>query len=127
MVSSGRAGGGASPIREMARRVENGEDILSLVCGEAAFEPPAELVELAARAMAEGRNRYTSTEGLPSLREAIAEHHRASSGLSFDPGREVLVTDVLPLAEAPAFLADVAARRKHVLTAVFTTTDDRPT
>jgi threonine dehydrogenase-like Zn-dependent dehydrogenase len=38
--------------------------------------------------------------------------------------RRVLVTDVVPLAEAPALLADVIAHRKHVLTAVFTTTDE---
>jgi threonine dehydrogenase-like Zn-dependent dehydrogenase len=34
--------------------------------------------------------------------------------------RRALVTDVLPLEEAPALLLDVAARRRHVLTAVFT-------
>jgi len=38
--------------------------------------------------------------------------------------RRVLVTDVVPLAEAPALLAGIAAHRKHVLTAVFTATDE---
>jgi NADPH:quinone reductase-like Zn-dependent oxidoreductase len=33
--------------------------------------------------------------------------------------REHLVTDVVPLADAPALLADVAARRRHVIQAVF--------
>jgi threonine dehydrogenase-like Zn-dependent dehydrogenase len=33
--------------------------------------------------------------------------------------REQLVTDVVPLDEAPALLADVAARRRHVIQAVF--------
>jgi len=40
--------------------------------------------------------------------------------------RRVLVTDVVPLAEAPALLAGIAAHRKHVLTAVFTATDEYP-
>jgi threonine dehydrogenase-like Zn-dependent dehydrogenase len=40
--------------------------------------------------------------------------------------RQVLVTDVVPLAEAPALLMDIAARRRHVLTAVFTATDEHP-
>jgi len=40
--------------------------------------------------------------------------------------RQVLLTDVVPLAEAPALLTDIAARRRHVLTAVFTTTDEHP-
>ncbi|MDQ3616970.1 MAG: zinc-binding alcohol dehydrogenase [Actinomycetota bacterium] len=35
--------------------------------------------------------------------------------------RRHLVTDVLDLSQAPALLNDVAARRRHVLTAVFTT------
>ncbi|HEY0816301.1 MAG TPA: zinc-binding alcohol dehydrogenase [Pseudonocardia sp.] len=39
--------------------------------------------------------------------------------------RRVLVTDVLPLADAPALMADVAARRRHVLTAVFTPDDEQ--
>ena len=33
--------------------------------------------------------------------------------------REHLVTDLVPLADAPALLADVAARRRHVIQAVF--------
>ena len=38
--------------------------------------------------------------------------------------REHLVTDVLPLEEAPRLLQEVAERRKHVLSAVFTVSDD---
>ena len=37
-----------------------------------------------------------------------------------DDVRKHLVTDVLPLEEAPALLADVVAHRRHVLSAVFT-------
>jgi threonine dehydrogenase-like Zn-dependent dehydrogenase len=37
-----------------------------------------------------------------------------------DDIRRHLVTDVLDLAEAPGLLADVAARRRHVLSAIFT-------
>jgi NADPH:quinone reductase-like Zn-dependent oxidoreductase len=33
--------------------------------------------------------------------------------------REHLVTDLVPLADAPALLADVAARRRHIIQAVF--------
>jgi threonine dehydrogenase-like Zn-dependent dehydrogenase len=35
------------------------------------------------------------------------------------PVREHLVTDLVPLADAPALLADIAARRRHVIQAVF--------
>lgn len=37
------------------------------------------------------------------------------------PLREHLLTDVLPLSDAPELLADLAARRRHTLSAVFTT------
>ena len=39
--------------------------------------------------------------------------------------REHVVTDVVPLAEGPALLADLAARRRHVIQAVLTC-EDRP-
>jgi hypothetical protein len=35
------------------------------------------------------------------------------------PMREHLVTDLVPLDDAPALLADLASRRRHVLQAVF--------
>lgn len=41
-----------------------------------------------------------------------------------DDVRRHLVTDVVDLEEAPRLMADVAARRRHVLTAVFTVGDD---
>ena len=34
--------------------------------------------------------------------------------------REHVITDVVPLAEGPALLADLAARRRHVIQAVLT-------
>ena len=37
--------------------------------------------------------------------------------------REHVVTDVVPLAEGPALLADLAARRRHVIQAVLTCAD----
>ena len=37
--------------------------------------------------------------------------------------REHVVTDVVPLAEGPALLADLAARRRHVIQAVLTCED----
>jgi hypothetical protein len=37
-----------------------------------------------------------------------------------DDIRSHLITDVVPLAQAPSLLTDVAARRRHVVSAVFT-------
>lgn len=53
---------------------------------------PAEVLEAARRAIADGVNQYPPGRGMPVLLEAIAEHQRRFYGLTFDPGTEVLVT-----------------------------------
>lgn len=81
-----------SPIREMLKRMEDGQDILSLAFGEANFEAPQQLIEIAARAMREGKNLYTSTNGIPSVRQAIADFARMRWRASIDPDNQVLMT-----------------------------------
>lgn len=53
---------------------------------------PAEVLEAARRAITDGHNQYPPSIGIPSLREAIAEHQEHHHGLELDPGAEVLVT-----------------------------------
>ena len=58
-----------------------GDDAVQFGLGEPAFQPPEIAVEAFTRAMQEGRNKYTTTAGLPSLREKIAGmwHHLVPS------------------------------------------------
>lgn len=81
-----------SPIREMLRRMEDGADILSLAFGEANFDPPAELLDAATRALREGRNLYTSTNGIPLVRQSIADFARKWWGAEVDPDEQILLT-----------------------------------
>ncbi|HJQ03703.1 MAG TPA: pyridoxal phosphate-dependent aminotransferase [Jatrophihabitans sp.] len=54
---------------------------------------PADLLEAARQAIADGRgNQYPPGPGIPELRNAIAEHQRLHYGLIYDPNSEVLVT-----------------------------------
>ncbi len=53
---------------------------------------PLFLRERAARALIEDSNQYPPMQGLPVLREAVAEHNKRFYGLTIDPAREVLVT-----------------------------------
>jgi threonine dehydrogenase-like Zn-dependent dehydrogenase len=89
--------GGADAVRLGEEFHHNG---LSLRCAQIARVP---------RGQGHGWDRARlSAETIDLLRahgRAVADH---------------LVTDRLPLAEAPALLADLAARRRHVLQAVFT-------
>ena len=48
-----------------------GDDAVQFGLGEPDFQPPELAVEAFARAMREGRNKYTTTAGLPPLRQKI--------------------------------------------------------
>ncbi len=55
-----------------------GDDSVQFGLGEPDFQPPDIAIEAFTRAMKDGRNKYTTTAGLPKLRQKIAEmwHHR---------------------------------------------------
>jgi len=53
---------------------------------------PREVLDAAIDAINSGQNQYPPAIGVPSLREAIAEHQQRFYGLTFDPVTEVLVT-----------------------------------
>ncbi len=53
---------------------------------------PADVREVAARALEDRPNQYPPMTGLIELREAVAAHDRRFYGLELDPAREVLVT-----------------------------------
>ena len=53
---------------------------------------PREVLDAAIEAINTGQNQYPPAIGVPSLREAIAEHQQRFYGLTFDPVTEVLVT-----------------------------------
>ena len=66
---------------------------------------PAEILEAARRAIAQGRgNQYPPGPGIPELRRAVAEHQARVYGLDYDPDREVLVTAGATEAIAAALL-----------------------
>ncbi len=82
----------SSPMREMMKMMEDRKGLLSLSAGEANFDPPEELIELASEAMRKDRNRYTSTNGIPQVREAVAEFVNDQWGAKVDPAANILMT-----------------------------------
>ena len=54
------------------------DDAVPFGLGEPDFQPPEIAIEAFAKAMKDGKNKYTTTAGLPALRQKIAEtwHHR---------------------------------------------------
>lgn len=66
--------------REMAAA---GRDVISLSAGEPDFDPPAHVSEAAARAIAEGRTRYTAPDGIAELKRAVAAKFARDNGLDY--------------------------------------------
>jgi aspartate aminotransferase len=71
-----------------------GVAIIDLGAGEPDFDTPQFIIEAANRAMREGATRYTATEGIPQLREAIAADANlvARNGMTVKPN-EVVVSN----------------------------------
>ncbi|MFA4927214.1 MAG: aminotransferase class I/II-fold pyridoxal phosphate-dependent enzyme [Patulibacter sp.] len=53
---------------------------------------PAEIVEVAARALRDGPNQYAPARGIPELRQAVADHQRRFYGIELDPDTQVQAT-----------------------------------
>ncbi len=56
------------------------------------FDGPRWLVDLASKAMEEGKNQYAPSPGILPLRTAIAGNYKKYYGLDYDPNNEILVT-----------------------------------
>ena len=78
-------------ISNLASELEaEGADVVDLSVGEPDFPTPENVVEAGKRAMDEGHTGYTTSNGVPALRERIAEKLRGD-GIDADAG-EVIVT-----------------------------------
>jgi aspartate aminotransferase len=68
-------GEGALAVYTRAKELEKeGRSIIHLELGEPDFHPAAPIVDAVRAAVANGRDRYVSTRGIPALREGIAEY-----------------------------------------------------
>jgi aspartate/methionine/tyrosine aminotransferase len=77
-----------------ARQLQaEGRTLVSLMRGQPDTPTPAPIVAAAEKALREGLTGYPDNQGEPILRRAIAEKLARDNGLSYDPAREILVTD----------------------------------
>jgi aspartate/methionine/tyrosine aminotransferase len=80
-----------SVIREMTR-VSNQHGAINLSQGYPDFEPPAELLAAAERALRSGYNQYAITWGSPRFRQALAKKQSRYMGIDIDPDEHITVT-----------------------------------
>ncbi len=64
-----------------------GVDVLSFGAGEPDFNTPAHIVEAAVQALHSGQTRYTESNGLLELREALAAKFLVDNNLEYEPGQ----------------------------------------
>jgi len=79
-----------SVIRDTTR-LANKHNAVNLGQGMPDFDPPAEMVEAAARAVRDGFNQYAITWGTPELRRAIAAKAKSFNGIDCDPDLNLTV------------------------------------
>ncbi|WP_223067328.1 aminotransferase A [Paenibacillus caui] len=82
-----------SGIRQIANKVTEYPDALSLTIGQPDFPTPAHIMDAAHRAIDAGRTVYTPNPGLPELREAAADFIARKYGLTYNGVDEVIVTN----------------------------------
>ena len=80
-------------------------DLVNLGIGEPDFSPPKHVTEAAILALNEGKTHYSPSNGIPELREAIAEKYSREYRVSYAPDNEILVTVGATEAVAIALMA----------------------
>ena len=80
---------------------------------------PAEILDIAAKAVIDGPNQYVPVEGLQELREAVARDNKRFYGLNIDPASETLVVSGATEGLAAAFQGFLSPGDEAVLLAPF--------
>lgn len=81
-----------SGIRRFFAAAQEITGAINLSVGEPDFTPPKHVIEGGLQALLEGKTHYAPTNGIPELREALAQKAYKDYGLQYDPDSEVLVT-----------------------------------
>jgi aspartate aminotransferase len=81
-------------VLQEARQLQTSDQkLVSLMRGQPDTPTPPHIIAAAEKALRDGHTGYPDNQGEPILREAIAEKLARDNGLTYDPSREILVTD----------------------------------
>lgn len=81
-----------SGIRKFFDIAATMEDVISLGVGEPDFQTPWAIRKAGITSLEQGKTKYTSNRGLKNLRDEISKYVERKTGVSYDSGREVLVS-----------------------------------
>ena len=83
---------GLSGIREIFEKAQRIPDVIRLEFGEPDFDTPSNIKEAAIRAISKGYTKYSSSSGIPELRNAISEKLKNDNRVEYSASKEVVVT-----------------------------------
>ncbi len=85
------SGEGALSVFARAKELEaQGRSIIHLELGEPDFHPGKSVIDSAAKALADGKDRYCAVAGVPALREELAAYLERTRNISVSPANIVL-------------------------------------
>lgn len=84
---------GTNLLYQLIGEARSYDDVIIMGRGDPDFDTPAHIVAAAKDAMVNNHSDYTPPEGLPALREAIAERVKRVNNIDVDPATEVVVTN----------------------------------
>ena len=90
--------------KKIAEKRAKGEDVISFAIGDPDIPTPSHIIDKLCQAAQDPVNhRYPESDGLPELRQAIAEWYEKRFGVPLEPDKEVL-----PLIGAKEGIAHIA-------------------
>ena len=84
---------GTSLLYQLIGEARSYDDVIVMGRGDPDFDTPPHIVAAAKDAMIHHHNDYTPPQGLPALREAIADRVKRVNNFEVDPETEVVVTN----------------------------------
>lgn len=80
-------------LQEVRQLQAQGRSLISLMRGQPDTPTPRHIVDAAEKALRDGLTGYPDNRGEPILRRAVAKKLQRDQGLTYDPDREILITD----------------------------------
>ena len=74
-------------VKKTAELKAQGRNVIGLGAGEPDFDTPDNIKDAAIKAIRDGKTKYTEVEGIPQLRQAIAEKFKRENNLEYTPAQ----------------------------------------
>lgn len=99
-------------VNLVLQKLARGEKITSLAIGEPVYKTPKEIVDVASASMYDGDTHYTSSYGIPEVRDAIADKVRRRNKIQAQSCNTIFITAKQAVYAA---MMSVAGKRSKIL------------